>query len=164
MDQVALFDWAGLDLPPPENDVRDIHGAQRYSAMLARPVDVEVALIPVFDAQQLELDLAGQVTPIVPKTRYGLLALRLTEFLLRSCGAGFVRHGFVLEKQGIAFLGDLVQMQDFTARRRIRSKRFFHAVRETLFQNGLDFGMVAPRWERPIDGFTHRHWVHCRTH
>ena len=157
---LPLFDWAVVSLPPSSIAAQTEVPAQIHARALGRPIAVGDRWEPLDDLRQLELDLAGGVTPLVPRTRYRLLTYRLTEFLVRSCGIGFLSSGFALEKRGVAFLGDLVQLQDYAARRWIRSARMFDAVRHELARHGLGFGMVAPRWHRPVDGFTHRHWAH----
>lgn len=151
--------WSSAEVPEQAKTAHRLHPIQRYAAALRRPMPVPAPRPGSLQPEQLELDLSGGLVRLVPPHRYRLLNHRLTEYLLRDCGAAFLRYGFALEKNGIAFLGDLVQLPDHVARRYISPRLMFDQVDSVLLRRELGFGLHAPRWQRPVDRFTHRHWI-----
>lgn len=156
-ERPALVEWAGtLSAPRVPSDIPSV--AQRAATLLRRPILAHEALEEsvVTADRQMELDLTGGLVGFVPHTRHSLLNRRMTEFLTRSCGHVFLRYGFALERRGVAFIGDLVQMPRHRAQQIIQAGKMFNAVEQSLAKHDLSFGMAAPRWDRPIDLFTHR--------
>lgn len=155
-EPLPLFQWAQL------KDFADDKSANRLRQFAtARALTVvECGLCAGISGEQRELDLTTGVAAFVPHARYRYLSYRLTEYMLGKCGVGFLKHGFQLERAGIAFLGDLVEMKDHEVERITGSAEVVQLVRPALCELGLEFGMVASRWARPNDGFSHRHFVH----
>lgn len=134
---------------------------QQYAAALGRPVSLNIprrSRTPG-TARQLGLDLSGGVVHLVPNGKNRLLSQRLSEFFARACGAKFLRYGFKLEREDIAFIGDLIQLEPYQVREQVRPTAIFNEIIEALARYDLFLGMSAPTWQRPIDRFTHRHWV-----
>lgn len=102
---------------------------------------------------QLSLRFVEPFTRFVTKPKRHLLDFELTPFFQKPhrCGVSFTRVGFKLEKVGVCFVGDLVQMTENEFREFTKDERLIQKTKLALTTVSLGFGMAAPKWERPDD-------------